>query len=75
LRAKVSLLIYENTCNPSNIQLTGRLLLELETSDFINDRVLKVRASMPHYVLILIIQPWVMNAIEESMDFIDHAAK
>jgi hypothetical protein len=48
-------------------------LFVLKSPDFVNDRILVIRAGMPGRVLIL--EPRVVCPVEKSMDFIHHAAE
>jgi hypothetical protein len=49
------------------------MLLYFDSPNFVNDRILNVWARMSSYILI--VQPWIMGTIKESMDLVHHAAE
>jgi hypothetical protein len=53
--------------------MRGWILFYFNSPNFVNDRILNVRARMSGYISIF--QPWIMGPIKESMDLIHHAAE
>jgi hypothetical protein len=49
------------------------MLIYFDSPNFVNDRILNVRARMASHVFIF--QPWIMGSIKEPMDLIHHAAE